>query len=116
MTQRRKLPMSEQPASGRTRHPRALKPAAKRARFAARLTDEQKELFARAAALRDQPVSQFVISSAQHAAEQAIREHEVMTLTARDSRAFMAGLLHPEPASPRLRAGAEHYKSIMGDG
>ena len=87
----------------------------KRQRFAARITAEQKHLFERAAALYDQPVSQFVISSAQRAAEQAIREHEVITLSARDSQAVMEALLHPEPPGPWLRQAAERYKAIMGE-
>jgi uncharacterized protein (DUF1778 family) len=88
---------------------------AKRARFAARLSPEQKALFERAAALYNQPVSQFVISSAQRAAEQAIREHEVLTLTARESRVLMEELLHPEPPGPWLRQAAERYKKFMGE-
>lgn len=87
----------------------------KRRRFNARLTAEQKGLFERAAALYGQSVSQFVLSSAQKAAEQAIREHEVITLSARDSRAVMEALLHPEPAGPALRRAAERYRAQMGD-
>ena len=103
-------PTSMQPASARAR-----KAMPKRARFAARISAEQKDLFARAAALYDQPVSQFVISSAQRAAEQAIRDHEVITLSARDSRAVMEALLHPEPAGPWLRQAARRYKALMGE-
>ena len=88
---------------------------ARRTRFNARLTEEQKQLFERAAALYGQSVSQFVISNAQHAAEQAIREHEVITLSARDSRAVMEALLHPELAGPSLRRAAERYKIVMGE-
>ena len=87
----------------------------KHARFAARVSAEQKEILERAAALRDQPLSQFVMSSALRAAEQAIREHEVITLSAEDSRALMEALLHPEPAGLRLRQAAERYKAVMGD-
>lgn len=87
----------------------------KRERFNARLTVEQKELFERAAALYGQSVSQFVMSSAQRAAEQAIREHEVVTLSARDSRAVMDALLHPEAVGPTLRRAAERYRSLLGD-
>lgn len=89
--------------------------AAKRKRFNARLTEEQKHLFEQAAALYGQSVSQFVMSSAQRAAEQTIREHSVITLSARDSRAVMDALLHPEPAGSTLRRAAERYKTIMGE-
>ncbi len=87
----------------------------KRGRFNARLTEEQKWLFERAAALYGQSVSQFVMSSAQRAAEQAIREHEVISLSARDSQAVMEALLHPAPAGPALRKAAERYQSLVSD-
>lgn len=89
--------------------------AAKRERFNARLTEEQKQLFERAAALYGQSVSQFVMSSAQRAAEQAIREHEVIRLSARDSRAVMEALLHPAPANEALRKAAENYQSLISE-
>lgn len=89
--------------------------AAKRGRFNARLTEEQKALFERAAALYGQSVSQFVMSSAQRAAEQAIREHEVISLSARDSRAVMEALLHPAPAGPALRKAADHYQALVSE-
>lgn len=87
----------------------------KRAHLVARVTDEQKMLFERAAALRNQPLSQFLIATLQREAEHVIREHDVITLSARDSRAFMQALLDPEPASQRLHRAAERYKAVMGD-
>jgi uncharacterized protein (DUF1778 family) len=87
----------------------------KHQRFNARLTEEQKRLFERAAALYGQSVSQFVMSSAQRAAEQAIREHEVIRLSERDSRAVMEALLHPAPAGPALRKAADRYHALVRD-
>lgn len=87
----------------------------RRDRFNARLTAEQKRLFEQAARLTGQSVSQFVMTSAQRIAEETIREHEVITLSARDSRAIMGALLRPQPAGPRLRRAAERYKALMGD-
>lgn len=95
------------------RRPRAASP--RRERFNARPTPDQKRLFERAAALSGQSVSQFVLSSAQRAAEQAIREHEVILLSARDSRAVMEALLQPDRAGERLRAAAERYKALVSD-
>lgn len=91
------------------------KAAARSKRFNARLTEEQRQLFEQAASLYGQSMSQFVMSSAQRAAEQAIREHSVITLSARDSRSVMDALLHPEPAGPVLQRAAERYKMIMGE-
>lgn len=45
----------------------------------------------------------------------ALQAQEVITLSARDSRAFMAALRAPRPASARLRQAAEQYKAAMGD-
>ncbi len=88
---------------------------ARRSRFNARITDDQKRLFERAAALYGQSVSQFVMSSAQRAAEEAIREHEIITLSARDSRAVMEALLHPAKAGPTLKQAAERYNKLVGE-
>ena len=85
---------------------------AKSRRFNARLTEEQKRLFERAASLYGQSVSQFVMSSAQRAAEEAIREHDIIVLSAEDSLTIMEALLHPAPVGPRLRQAAERYKAM----
>ncbi len=89
--------------------------APKSERLEARISRQQKEIFQHAADLEGRSLTDFVLASVQRAAEQTIREHDVITLSARDSRAFVKALLHPEPASERLRAAAERYKAIMGD-
>lgn len=100
----------------KTPHPHNRKRlSAKRDRFNARLTEEQKALFERAAALYGQSVSQFVMSSAQRAAEQAIREHEIISLSARDSRTVMQALAHPALANEALRKAAERYQSLVSE-
>lgn len=87
--------------------------SAKSARLAARVSADQKMVLARAAALRRQPVSQFVISSAMQAAEETIREHDLLVLSARDSLSVMEALLNPEPAGPALRRVAERYHAFV---
>lgn len=82
-------------------------------RLAARLNSEQKLIVERAAALSHQPVSQFVVNSAVRAAEETIRQHELIVLSARDSAAVMQALLHPEPAAPGLKRVAQRYKQFM---
>lgn len=84
-------------------------------RLAARIPAEQKELLQRAAAIRGTSLTEFVLSAAQDAAVRTIRDHEVITLSERDSRAFIEALLHPEPANQPLREGVERYKALMGD-
>lgn len=94
---------------------RSAQPMRKSDRLETRVTPEQKALVQRAASLQDRSLTDFVLTSVQQAAEQAIREHEVITLTAHDSRAVMDALLHPEPAGPWLRQPTERYKDVMGD-
>lgn len=90
--------------------------AAERAdRFDARLSPEQKRVLLKAAAYAGQPLSQFVLTSAQRAAEQVIREHEVITLSVRDSQAVMEALRNPGPAHPNLVGAAEEYKAFMDE-
>lgn len=84
--------------------------AVKFARLEARITPEQKAVFFRAAAIKGQSMTDFVIASAQEAAARAVREHEVMTLSAKASEAFVAALLAPAEPGPRLRKAAERYR------
>ena len=84
--------------------------ARKNERLEVRVSAAQKALVQEAAALQGRTVSEFVASSVQQAAEQAIREHKVITLTAEDSRAFAEALLAPPAPNERLRALAERYR------
>jgi len=79
----------------------------KQERLEARLTAEQKVLFQRAADLLGRSLTDFVISSAQSAAEETIRSHEVLELTARDAEIFFTALENPPPPNMRLRAAAD---------
>ncbi len=78
-------------------------PAPRRERLVARVSADQKRLFQRAAALEGRTLSDFLIASAQEAAQRAIRDHEVIALDAADSAAFVAALLNPTPINDRLR-------------
>ncbi len=79
-------------------------------RFEVRVSQAQKALAQEAATLQGRTLSEFVAASVQQAAEQAIREHKVIALTAEDSRAFADALLAPPAPNERLRALAERYK------
>ena len=68
---------------------RVAQPAAKTARFEARITDDQKALFQHAADLTGRSLTDFVISSFQDAAARTVREREVLTLSARDRQVFL---------------------------
>jgi len=74
----------------------------------------QKALLERAAALSGRTLSEFVVSSAQETAARVVREQEVMTLGARDRKAFVAALLKPSTPGSRLRRAARPYNKGIG--
>lgn len=84
----------------------------KQERLEARVTHEQKEVLQQAAALEGISLTDFIIRSAQRAAEQAIRDHSLLVLSARESRDFVQALLNPPAPNAALRAAAEHYKQV----
>ena len=82
-------------------------------RLEARVTPQQKELLQHAAELQGLSLTDFLINSAQNIAEATIREHSVITLTARDSLAFANALLNPRQPNDKLRAAfARHSRAV----
>lgn len=86
-------------------------PVRKPERLEARLTSKQKLLLQRAADIEGRSLTDFVISSAQSAAEETIRNHDVIELTARDAALFFAALENPPPLDRRLVAAADLPRS-----
>ncbi|MDF5731323.1 MAG: DUF1778 domain-containing protein [Rhizonema sp. PD38] len=82
-------------------------------RLEARLTREQKELLQQAASLEGRTLTDFVVSSAHAAALRTIQEHTLMSLTKRDSEAFVEALLNPPEPGAALLAAAKRYKQSM---
>lgn len=82
----------------------------RRERLEVRVSPVQKELAQRAADVQGRTLSEFVAASVQEAAERAIREHHVLTLTAQESRTFAESLLWPSEPNEHLRALAERYR------
>jgi uncharacterized protein (DUF1778 family) len=90
--------------------------ANKTARFEAGITAEQKSLFLKAATLAGRSLSDFVVICAQEAANRTVQEHEAMTLSIRDRKAFVAALLKPPAPGARLRTAARRYKWRVATG
>ena len=67
----------------------------------------------RAADIRGQTLTEFVVSAAQEAATRAVVDQEVIELSMRDSEAFAKGMIEPPPIRASLRAAAECYKKVM---
>jgi uncharacterized protein (DUF1778 family) len=87
----------------------------KRSRLEARISVEDKELFKRAADLQGCSLTEFVVRSAQEAARKAVKEHQIISLTARDTEAFVNALLKPPAPSKKLKRAAKRYQKIMGE-
>jgi len=86
----------------------------KRDRLEARISPTQKQLFQRAAALRGQTLSDYVVSAVQKDAETTVREHDFMMLSERDSLILAEALLNPRGPNEALRAAFEDYETFVG--
>ena len=83
-------------------------------RFDARLNEEQKVLIQRAADLEGRTMTDFVLRSAQAAAERTLQDRTMLVLSARETESFVDALLNPAEPGPTLRAAARHYKKTAG--
>ena len=86
---------------------------AKTERLEVRASPEQKALLQYAAELEGRSLSDFVIRSAERAAQQLVRKRRVIKLSAADSVSFVEALLNPQTAGAELRRGADQYKTLM---
>src|SRR5260221_11155647 len=102
--------MSRIAVKSKTRKP----PKTRAHRFDARLNEEQKILIQKAADLEGRTMTDFVLHSAESAAERTIEERAMLILSARETEAFVDAILHPAPPGPVLRAAARHYKNTIG--
>lgn len=89
------------------------KPTRKIERIEARLNPERKRRIEYAAGLQGTSISDFVVSSADHAAVQTIQQHEVWTLAGRDREVFVEALLRPPAPSGRMKAAVRRYRKRL---
>jgi uncharacterized protein (DUF1778 family) len=78
-------------------------------RLEARVTGEEKQLFAMAASLMGRSLSDFVVGALREAAEVTIRENQTMRLTSADANAFVDALVNPPTANAALRQAIRQY-------
>src|SRR5215472_12669944 len=88
-------------------------PKSKAYRFDARLNQEQKLLIQRAADLEGRSMTDFVLHSAETAAQRTIEERAMLILSARETQAFVDAIFHPAEPGPVLRAAARRYKATL---
>ncbi len=84
------------------------------ARLEARISAEQKAVLQQAAALSGRTLSEFVVASAQEAANRVIQDHETIRLSRAEQIEFVSALLNPPPPNTRLREAAAAYRKQMG--
>src|SRR5215469_965766 len=85
-------------------------PKAKDYRFDARLNEEQKVLIQKAADLEGRTMTDFVLRSAQAAAERTLQDRAMLILSARETESFVDAVLNPADPGPTLSAAARRYK------
>jgi uncharacterized protein (DUF1778 family) len=88
--------------------------AIRAARFEARITRDQKDLFVRAAELQGRSLTDFVIASALAAAVETVRSHDTLHLSETDRRAFVSALLSPPTPTRTLARAARRYRERTG--
>jgi len=88
--------------------------ASRSERLEARISKAQKTLFVRAATVQGRSLTDFLIASVQEAAERALRTHDVLTLSERDRKVFVAALVKPAAPGKALRQAVKHYKQRTG--
>ena len=87
--------------------------SAKDARLDIRMTPDQKGLIERAAAVSGLSITGFVMSCVEKGTRRALRDYEEMTLTKRESEAFVQALIEPPMPSRRLSEAARRYREDL---
>jgi len=83
-------------------------------RLEARVNAETKALCQEAANLEGRSLTDFIVASAVESARRVIRERELIDLSRRDRKAFVASLLNPPLPNQRLRDAARYYDQVIG--
>lgn len=82
-----------------------------KARFDARVSEEQKELFELAASLGGfRTLTEFVISTLHEKAKAIIEARNTILASERDRHIFFDALMSPPKANAHLKAAAKRYK------
>jgi uncharacterized protein (DUF1778 family) len=83
-------------------------------RLEARVSQEEKKIIETAAGLRGVSVTDFLRTSVKDAANQIIRENEVLTLAESSRRVFVEALLNPSTPNENALAAAKRFRQEVG--
>lgn len=89
--------------------------ATKEARIDVRLSADLKRVFEEAAAYMGQSLSEFVLSTVLHRAQEVQEQQERTVLSTRDRARFLAAMEEALPSRALLRS-AERYKQLAREG
>lgn len=84
------------------------------ARLEARFSPDVHALLKRAAETQGRSLSDFVVSAARQAAEQAIEQAELIRLSRADQERFAADLLDPAPLAPAMERAIRRHEELVG--
>jgi uncharacterized protein (DUF1778 family) len=88
---------------------------AKGSRIDLRVTQEQKELLERAAALKGVSLSAYTLFYVLPAAKQDVDSHERLVLSNRDRDLFMAVMENPPELKGKLKSAIKKYREKYGE-
>ena len=94
--------------------PKSSASRAKMYRFDARLKEDQKLLIQRAADLEGRTMTDFVLHSAEAAAERTLQERAMLILSARETETFVNAILNPAEPGSVLRDAVRRYRNQIG--
>jgi uncharacterized protein (DUF1778 family) len=75
-----------------------------------RVKSSAKDIIMLAAGFEGKTVSHFILTSALKCAEKTVREHQMMTLNANDSKAFLKAISAPVRFNSKLTAAFDEYE------
>lgn len=85
----------------------------KAARLEARLTSQNHTIIQRAAALRGQSMTDFVVAASLAEARRTITESEVLSLIVDDQKRFAEALLKPRAPTRELKRAAKAHQKLI---
>ncbi len=86
--------------------------ALKKQRIDLRLTDDDKHIIEEAAALSNQTITQFMVSSASERAAQVLEQHRRLILNEESWRLVMDAISHPPTPDDRLKRVANRLEDM----